>query len=146
MVDYKTDRLRGRDPEEIVSRYSVQRDLYALAAAARGAPVETAYVFLEQPDPAVRESFGETELEAARGRIESVLERLAAGRFDVTHNPHRALCLDCPARERLCSHSTADQMREDAEPPVEPRGREADEEDEPAPPEDAAQLSLLEGG
>ena len=49
VVDYKTDRLGDRDPEEIVSRYSVQRDLYALAAAARGAPVETAYVFLERP-------------------------------------------------------------------------------------------------
>jgi hypothetical protein len=146
-VDYKTDRLRGRDPEETVSRYSVQRDLYALAAAARGAPVETAYVFLERPDPAVRASFGEPELEAARGRIESVLERLASGRFDVTHNPHRALCLDCPARERLCSHSTADQMREDPEPPVKPRGARAEGADEPAEPDDGEpQLSLLEGG
>src|SRR5262249_59685562 len=59
VVDYKTDRLRDREPAEIVSRYAVQRDLYALAAAARGAPVETAYVFLERPDPPVREGFGE---------------------------------------------------------------------------------------
>ena len=57
VVDYKTDRLAGRDPAEIVSRYSIQRDLYALAAAARGAPVETAYVFLERPDEPVRTSF-----------------------------------------------------------------------------------------
>ena len=118
VVDYKTDRLGDRDPEQIVSRYAVQRDLYALAAAARGTPVETAYVFLERPEPAVRERFGEAELDAARGRIEAVLERLAAGRFEVTNRPHRALCLDCPARERLCSHGPAETMRESPEPPI----------------------------
>ena len=58
-----------------------------------------------------------------------MLERLAAGRFDVTDRPHPALCLDCPARERLCSHHTAAQMREDPDPPI---GAEP-------------QLSLLEG-
>ena len=48
VVDYKTNRLKGRSPEAIARRYSVQRDLYALASSARGEPVETAYVFLEQ--------------------------------------------------------------------------------------------------
>jgi ATP-dependent helicase/nuclease subunit A len=115
VVDYKTDRLDGRDPDQVVSRYSVQRDLYALAAAARGMPVETAYVFLERPDSPVRESFGEAELEAARARVEAVLERLAAGRFEVTDRPHRALCADCPARERLCSHPIEMTMRESSE-------------------------------
>jgi RecB family exonuclease len=139
VVDYKTDRLSDPDPAEIISRYSVQRDLYALAAAARGTPVETAYVFLERPDTPIRESFGESDLSAARGRIESVLERLAAGRFEVTRHPHRALCLDCPARERLCSHETAAQMRDDPDPPIEPaEAQPADQGDEP-------QLSLLEG-
>jgi ATP-dependent helicase/nuclease subunit A len=138
VVDYKTDRLEGRDPKEIVSRYSIQRDLYALAAAARGAPVETGYVFLEQPEAPARESFGEAELEAARGRVEAVLERLAAGRFEVTDRPHRALCADCPARERLCSHDAAAQMRDEPDPPIEPSGRGA--RDEMAKP----QLSLLE--
>jgi ATP-dependent helicase/nuclease subunit A len=130
VVDYKTDRLGDRDPQQIVSRYSVQRDLYALAAAARGTPVETAYVFLERPDPAVRETFGEAELASARARIEAVLERLAAGRFEVTQHPHRSLCLDCPARERLCSHGPAETMRESPDPPI-----------GAGPP----QLSLLEG-
>jgi ATP-dependent helicase/nuclease subunit A len=118
VVDYKTDRLAGRDPVEIVSRYSIQRDLYALAAAARGAPVETAYVFLEKPGDPVRETFGEADLAAARGRVEAVLERLAAGRFEVTDRPHRALCADCPARERLCSHPMELTMRDSAEPVV----------------------------
>jgi ATP-dependent helicase/nuclease subunit A len=140
VVDYKTDRLAGRDPAEIVGRYSIQRDLYALAAAARGASVETAYVFLERPDPPVRENFDQAKLQAAQARVESVLERLAAGRFEVTDRPHKALCADCPARERLCSHSTAAQMRDDPDPPIEPdRNHAPADSGEP-------QLTLLEGG
>jgi ATP-dependent helicase/nuclease subunit A len=139
VVDYKTDRIEGREPGDVVQRYSVQRDLYALAAAARGTPVETAYVFLERPEAPVRESFDKTDLDAARGRIEALLGRLAKGHFEVTDRPHLALCADCPARERLCSHRTADQMRDDPDPPIAPgEGEEPDEADEP-------QLSLLEG-
>ena len=139
VVDYKTDRLQGRNPADTVSRYSIQRDLYALAAASRGAPVETAYVFLERPDVPVREDFGEAELEAARGRVETVLNRLAAGRFEVTDRPHKALCADCPARERLCSHTVEAQMRDDPEPPIEPGQDEPADSGEP-------QLTLLEDG
>jgi ATP-dependent exoDNAse (exonuclease V) beta subunit len=142
VVDYKTDRLEGRDPADVGDRYSVQRDLYALAAAARGAPVETAYVFLERPEAPVRDAFGPGELEAARSRIEALLAELAAGRFEVTRHPHKALCADCPARERLCSHETAAQMRDDPDPPVEPAGRgESPPNVEGVEP----QLSLLEG-
>jgi ATP-dependent helicase/nuclease subunit A len=140
VVDYKTDRLEGRDPAEIVSRYSIQRDLYALAAAARGAMVETAYVFLERPDEPVRQSFDETGLREARERVEGLLGRLAAGRFDVTDRPHKALCADCPARERLCSHGTAAQMRDDPDPPIEPG-----DDSEPAGTGEP-QLTLLEEG
>ena len=139
VVDYKTDRLDSGDPTDVVGRYSVQRDLYALAAAMRGTPVETAYVFLERPDPAVRERFEERDLGAARARIQALLGRLASGRFEVTDRPHRALCGDCPARERLCSHETAAQMRDDPEPPIEPGARDlTGQAGEP-------QLSLLEG-
>ena len=139
VVDYKTDRLGSRDPTEVVARYSVQRDLYALAAAARGTPVETAYVFLERPDAPVRQTFANGDLEAARAGVEVLLERLAEGRFDVTHRPHRALCADCPARERLCSHDTAAQMRDEPDPPIDPAGR--DRSDGTVEP----QLSFLEG-
>ncbi len=148
VVDYKTDRLQGRDPAGTVARYSIQRDLYALAAAARGAPIETAYVFLERPDEPVRESFGDAELESARGRVEAVLERLAAGRFEVTDRPHRALCADCPARERLCSQTIEAQLRDEPDPPIEPPAR--GDGGEPAEAEQAtggpaSQLTLLEG-
>ena len=135
VVDYKTDRLEGRDPGEVAGRYSVQRDLYALAAASRGAPVETAYVFLEQPKARVSERFADEGLDAARSRIEALLGRLAEGRFEVTDRPHRALCLDCPARERLCSHDASAQLRDSPHPPIEPTPRRSSD----------LQLSLLGG-
>ena len=135
VVDYKTDRLEGRDPGEVAGRYSVQRDLYALAAASRGAPVETAYVFLEQPKARVSERFDDEGLDAARSRIEALLGRLAEGRFEVTDRPHRALCLDCPARERLCSHDASAQLRDSPHPPIEPTPRRSSD----------PQLSLLGG-
>jgi hypothetical protein len=141
VVDYKTDRLGERDPADVGGRYAVQRDLYALAAAARGTPVETAYVFLERPDAPMRTEFGDAQLEAARSRIEGVLAELATGSFEVTHHPHKALCADCPARERLCSHQTAAQMRDEPDPPIEPAERGESSPAEGAEP----QLSLLEG-
>jgi ATP-dependent helicase/nuclease subunit A len=116
VVDYKTDRLRGRDPKRAAERYQVQRDLYALAAAARGSPVETAYVFLEQPGDPVREAFDRSALDEARKRIEELLGRLSEGDFEVTPHPHLALCHDCPARERLCSYGPELTMRDDPEP------------------------------
>jgi hypothetical protein len=151
VVDYKTDRLGGREPEDLAGRYRVQRELYALAAASRGTPVETAYVFLERPDAPVRHSFGPDELERARTRIEALLGRLGAGEFAVTHHPHRAICHDCPARERLCSHGPAEQMRDDPDPPVVPVPRSERPRPEPeadaggVPPADAEpQMSLLD--
>jgi ATP-dependent helicase/nuclease subunit A len=149
VVDYKTDRLEGRDPEQAAGRYGVQRDLYALAAAARGAPVETAYVFLERPDAPVRETFDQGSLDRARGRIEELLAQLSEGSFEVTRHPHRALCHDCPARERLCSHEIGAMMREDADPAIEPAGpptRGGRRAEAAADGEGEPQLSLLEGG
>ncbi len=143
VVDYKTDRLEGRDPGEAAERYETQRDIYALAAASRRAPVETAYVFLERPDEPVRQTIDAGALDAARSRTEELLKDLARGEFEVTRNPHRALCYDCPAAERLCSHAKGDRMRDDPEPPVEPRGKNADD---PEPREDEPQMTLLEGG
>jgi ATP-dependent helicase/nuclease subunit A len=138
VVDYKTDRLEGRDPREAARRYQTQRDLYALAASARGAPVETAYVFLERPERPVRESFDEAALQEARSRTEALLGELERGEFAVTDGPHRGLCHDCPARERLCSHGPELTMRDSPEPPASTIAAEA-RAGEP-------QLSLLEGG
>jgi hypothetical protein len=92
-------------------------------------------VFLEQPKARVSERFDDEGLDAARSRIEALLGRLAEGRFEVTDRPHRALCLDCPARERLCSHDASAQLRDSPHPPIEPTPRRSSD----------PQLSLLGG-
>ncbi|MCW2966602.1 MAG: family ATPase, partial [Solirubrobacteraceae bacterium] len=105
VLDYKTDRLDGADPEAVVAAgYGVQRRLYALAALRAGAPhVEVAHLFLERPShPAV------AQYEAAdAGRLEAELAAEAAdvlsGRFEVAAQPHRELCATCPGRGGLCS-------------------------------------------
>jgi ATP-dependent exoDNAse (exonuclease V) beta subunit len=118
VIDYKTDRLEDRSPEEAAVKYGVQRDLYALAAAARGTPVRTAYVFLEEPGRPVLQTFEQAELDRARERIENLLERLRDGDFQLTDQPHRRLCHDCPARERLCAYGAELTMRDSPDPPV----------------------------
>jgi ATP-dependent exoDNAse (exonuclease V) beta subunit len=143
VLDYKTDRLDGRDPAEAAEGYRVQRDLYALAASARAAGIETAYVFLEQPGAPVRAAFGEQQLEEARARVSALLAELRSGSFEVTRHPHKRLCLDCPARERLCSHEPPATLRDEADPAIEPSGRGEPPAEAPGEPE-AAQLTLLD--
>jgi ATP-dependent exoDNAse (exonuclease V) beta subunit len=105
VVDYKTDALEGRDPQEVCDeKYSGQRLVYALAGLRSGAAeVEVAYCFLERPDLVVSSRFGATE----RGRLESELLELAAGVltgvFVPTAEPHRELCQSCPAQPALCT-------------------------------------------
>ncbi len=86
VIDYKTDRLGGADPAELAERYSLQRGLYALAAAeATGAAsVRVAYVFLERPEDPVVSELGAGDLAAARAELEAEVAAIAAGRFEVT--------------------------------------------------------------
>jgi ATP-dependent exoDNAse (exonuclease V) beta subunit len=108
VVDYKTDALGDSDPAEHAGRYATQRAIYALAAPAivGGEPraVRTSYCFLERPERPVEHRFDDERLEAARNEVEELVAGVRGGRFDVTPEPHRALCFDCPARARLCSH------------------------------------------
>ena len=105
VVDYKTDRLDGAAPASQADRYSLQRDLYAVAVQrATGAErVRVAYVFLERPDEPVAEELDREAIDAAGERLEAIVTELAAGRFEVTETPDWGLCHDCPARRRLCS-------------------------------------------
>src|SRR5207244_3056185 len=68
VVDYKTNSIAERTPEEIVeSDYRLQRLVYALACFRAGAEeVEVVYAFLERPDAVVSTTFalaGAAELE-----------------------------------------------------------------------------------
>ena len=104
VVDYKTDSVGSEGLDEVVDRYGVQRQIYALAGA-QGAPaVRTAYVFLERPGEAVEVELDRVALEASGRELEGLIGGIREGRFEVTEKPHAALCWDCPARARLCSH------------------------------------------
>ncbi len=100
VVDYKTDALAGRAPDELADRYRAQREVYALAAGDRGARV--AHVFLERPDEPVITHIGADQLDRVRARLEGIIERMRGGEFEVTADPYPALCFGCPAAARLC--------------------------------------------
>ena len=92
----------------LADRYGTQRDLYALAVhGARrngeAASVRAAYCFLEAPERTSVESYDEARVGAARERLEELVARIRAGRFERTDAPHSALCYGCPAAARLCA-------------------------------------------
>jgi hypothetical protein len=107
VVDYKTDRLAGDEPETHAARYETQRTIYALAAAeSLGADeVEVAYVFLERPEAPVLTRLGEAEMAAGRERLAAAIDRIGRGEFPVAPATERSwsLCRGCPALGRLCS-------------------------------------------
>ena len=69
VIDYKTDSLTEATPDELLDRYAVQREIYALAASDGSATsVRTAYAFLDDGGGVVASEFGREELEAASAR------------------------------------------------------------------------------
>ncbi len=122
VVDYKTDRLDGSDPEEHAARYETQRSIYALATAeSLGADeVEVAYVFLERPDAPVLTRLGKAEMTAGRNRLAATIEQITRGEFPVAPEPERnwPLCRGCPALGRLCSGPEARWVKLDVSAPA----------------------------
>lgn len=105
IVDYKTNRLEGSAPTEIIDAdYAVQRLVYALAALRAGAPrVEVAYVFLERAADPVSAVYEAAHLEDLDRQFRDVAAPAAAGSFIPTSHPWRGLCADCPGQPGLCS-------------------------------------------
>ncbi len=105
VVDYKTDRLEGEAPEQVVAgAYATQRLVYALAALRAGAAeVEVAHAFLGQLERPATATFTHADV----GRLERELQELAGGvlrgDFAVAQEPGRAICAGCPAEGGLCS-------------------------------------------
>jgi ATP-dependent helicase/nuclease subunit A len=114
IVDYKSDRLGGRDPHELLAAaYAEQRLIYALAALRAGArEVEVAHVFLEAATRPLIASFTPADAGALDRRLRELVAPILAGRFPVAEEPHRALCAGCPAEAGLCSHPPALTRRE----------------------------------
>ncbi|HWE32789.1 MAG TPA: UvrD-helicase domain-containing protein [Solirubrobacteraceae bacterium] len=114
VVDYKSDRLEGRDPVAIVSReYETQRLIYALAALRGGAAVvEVAHVFLERAGEPVVARFGAGDAAAIEARLRELAAGVMRRDFTPAPNPHRALCSGCPGEGGLCTWPLALTRRE----------------------------------
>ena len=96
IVDYKTDRLDGADPAEVLDRdYATQRVVYALAALRDGAPrVDVAYCFLERPGEPVVRGYTAADADALPG----------AGRLARPRRARRALRGHRPPAPRALRH------------------------------------------
>jgi len=105
ILDYKSNRLEGAEPSDIVeSDYDIQRTVYALAALHAQAPrVEVTYLFLERPDHPVSAVYEASDLPALDARLRELATPVASGVFVPTAAPNRALCGDCPGQPGLCS-------------------------------------------
>ncbi len=105
VVDYKSDALEGRDPEELCARaYATQRLVYALAALRSGASsVEVVHCFLERPDDLATVSYRAEQAADLEAELLEVAHGVVVARFEPTDTPHRELCGDCPGRASLCS-------------------------------------------
>jgi ATP-dependent exoDNAse (exonuclease V) beta subunit len=105
VVDYKTDRLEGDDPQALADRaYGIQRLVYALAALRAGAQtVEVVHTFLELPQRPAVAVFEREQAPALEAELSSVARGVLAREFTVTDSPHRAVCQGCPAEGGLCS-------------------------------------------
>jgi ATP-dependent exoDNAse (exonuclease V) beta subunit len=105
VVDYKSDRLDGADPVEVVrASYLNQRLIYALAGLRAGADeVEVAHVFLEAPEQPVSAIFVRGEASELERELETLAEGVLERRFVVTDAPRRSVCAGCPAEGGLCS-------------------------------------------
>jgi ATP-dependent helicase/nuclease subunit A len=114
IVDYKSDRLDGAEPEAVVgASYATQRIVYALAALREGAPaVEVAYCFLERPEVAVGARFIQRDIPELAERLTRLAEGVLERRHPVAAEPHRGLCGDCPGRATLCSWPEEMTLRE----------------------------------
>jgi PD-(D/E)XK nuclease superfamily len=103
VVDYKTNALGERTPQEVVeSDYRLQRLVYALACFRAGADeVEVVYAFLEQPDAEVSASFDRSELVSLESELSAAIARIMAGDFRPT--PGAFTCAGCPALDLVCA-------------------------------------------
>jgi ATP-dependent exoDNAse (exonuclease V) beta subunit len=106
VVDYKSDHVEpGEDLAARAERdYRTQRLVYALAALRDGATrVEVVHAFLERPHEPVAIEFTADDEAALTAQLQTLAQGILDERFEVTDDPHRDLCGDCPARRALCS-------------------------------------------
>ncbi|HLI32687.1 MAG TPA: UvrD-helicase domain-containing protein [Solirubrobacteraceae bacterium] len=106
VIDYKSDRLReGVSAEDAVrERYSLQRQIYALAALRDGAAaVEVIHWFLRHPEQPAVARYGREQGQQLEAQLRERLDAACALAPAPSPAPNRALCAGCPARGGLCS-------------------------------------------
>ena len=114
VVDYKTDAVpEGSTPQDYIARnYETQRIVYALAALRAGAQrVEIAYLLLERPAEPVTTIYTAHDAPELANALQQLAKGLTEHAYEVTPEPHRELCGDCPGRTALCSHPQSVTLR-----------------------------------
>ncbi|MFN8188526.1 MAG: UvrD-helicase domain-containing protein [Gaiellales bacterium] len=103
VVDYKTNRLDGTAPADVVEQgYGLQRLIYALAVLRAGAEtVEVAFVFLERPAEPVRMRFERADEPELSAGLSAAITAIREGRFVPT--PGDLACAGCPVLDRVCA-------------------------------------------
>ena len=103
IVDYKTNSLAEREPDEIVAHdYRLQQVTYALAGLRAGAPeVEVCFAFLARAGAIVTQTFGPGDRAALEGEIAAAIERLRSSDFEPRPSPY--ICAGCGALDRICA-------------------------------------------
>ncbi|HZC29219.1 MAG TPA: PD-(D/E)XK nuclease family protein, partial [Gaiellaceae bacterium] len=103
VVDYKTNALEERTPEEVAEAgYRVQRLVYALACLRAGtAEVEVVYQFLERPDEVVSTTFTRDEAPSLEAELSAAIARIQEGVFVPT--PSEFICSGCPVLDVVCA-------------------------------------------
>ena len=103
VVDYKTNSIASRTPEEIVEAdYRLQQLVYAVACFRAGADeVEVVYAFLERRDAVVSTTFARAGVADLEAELSGAIARIDAGDFVPT--PGSFTCLGCPALGAVCA-------------------------------------------
>jgi ATP-dependent exoDNAse (exonuclease V) beta subunit len=103
VLDYKTNVLGERTPEEVVAtEYRLQQTVYALACFRTGAEtVEVVYVFLERPEAPVSTFFARSDVAGLEQELSEAVRRINAGEF--VPSPDEYACAGCPALDLVCA-------------------------------------------
>jgi DNA helicase-2/ATP-dependent DNA helicase PcrA len=108
IVDYKTGKPRSQEDAD----ESLQLSIYALAAKSKWGYVADRLVFynLEDNTPVVS-CRGTTDLEAAKNRVQEVMDKIQAGAFEAKPGYHCRFCAFrnlCPATEKRVHLAASD--------------------------------------
>ncbi|OFV84805.1 MAG: hypothetical protein A2W26_12465 [Acidobacteria bacterium RBG_16_64_8] len=105
VVDYKTNALKGRGAEELAKEYTLQGQVYCLAALRAGAPaVQMDLLFLERPREPVTLLCDSEDVERLEQRLNDALAGLRAHDFSARWG---VTCAGCGAKAACGSMAPA---------------------------------------